>query len=179
MKRLYLYLLICLSAIMSTAFAVFVNTGNNLSALLAGIGAVLFIEYGVEKSVTLKNRKYIKAVNSTSLTFVEALIIGGFLASHELPAVVIAGGLSSLVFLKSLKSNAENYTKDDIDTKFGRRGRLAIVLAATGLSIINSYYILIGAVLLTGSMIFDAGQIILSLKSRENSSKLKERILSR
>lgn len=164
---------------MAAAAAFFINEGNGISAGLAATASVLFIEYGVEKSVSLKNRSYIKAFNSTSMTVVEALIIGGLLASHDLPGLLIASVLSGLVVIKSLKSNAEDYTREIIDAKFGRRGRLAIAVLAMFLSTFNSYYVFIAGFVLLGTMIFDSGQILYGLNSQKKSSDLKERILSR
>ncbi len=179
MKRIHLYLLTGLSAAMAAAAAYFINTGNGISAGLAATAAVLFIEYGVEKSVGLKNRRYIEAFNNTSMTVIEAVIIGGLLASHELPGLIIAAVLSGLVVVKSLKSNAEDYTRESIDVRFGRRGRLAVAVIAMFLSTFNSYYVFIAGFVLIGTMVFDSGQILYGLHSEKESSELKERILSR
>lgn len=179
MKRIYLYILTALSAVMATASAYFIYIGDGISAGLSATAAVLFIEYGAEKSVSLKNRNYIKAFNSTSMTAIEAIIIGGLLASHGLPDYLIVAAFAGLVILKSLKNNAESYNRDGIDLKFGRRGRVAIAVLAMFLSTLNSYYVFIAAFVILGTMVFDAGQLLYSIRSKENSSKLKERILSR
>lgn len=179
MKRIHLYILTGLSVAMAVAAAYFINEGNGISAGLAATASVLFIEYGAEKSVSLKNRSYIKAFNSTSMTVIEAVIIGGLLASYDLPGFLIAAVLSGLIVIKSLKSNAEDYTRESIDVKFGRRGRVGIAVIAMFLSTFNSYYVFIAGFVIIGTIVFDSGQILYGLRSQQESSDLKERILSR
>ena len=122
-KRLYLYLLTGLSTLMAIASAVMMYTGDNLSAALSAVGSILFIEYGVEKSISLKNRNYIKAFNMTSLVLVEIVLLSGLLISQDLPAVITVATLSSLTLFQCLKRNSENYLNKDLDVRFGRRGR--------------------------------------------------------
>jgi len=182
-KRFYLYLLTGLSTVMAVSSAVMMYTGDNLSAALSAVGSILFIEYGVEKSISLKNRNYIKAFNKTSLLLVEIVLLSGLLISQDLPAVITVATLSSLTLFQCLKRNSENYLNKDLDVRFGRRGRSIIIVSALLLSVLNTYYILLGAYLLIGILVSDSGEILYGLYSNQRnsreSSKLKERILSR
>ena len=169
--------------IMAASSAVMMYTGDNLSAALSAIGSILFIEYGVEKSISLKNRNYIKAFNRTSLVLVEIILLGGLLLGQNLPSVLAVATLSTLIVFNSLKRNSENYLNKDIDVRFDRRGRSIAVVSALLLSVLNTYYILLGAYLLIGMILADCGEILYKLysnrKNSSESSKLKERILSR
>ncbi|WP_414837354.1 hypothetical protein ACK3SF_03740 [Candidatus Nanosalina sp. VS9-1] len=178
MKRVYLYLITGLSIIAGAASAYFINTGNGLSAALAGLAGFLFLEYGKEKSIELKNRKQVKALNSTSTTLLEVVLIGGLLASQSLPIKLSVAVLSSLVFVKALKSNSENFLNTDVSLRFDQRGRVITALAAMALSIFNPYYIFIGAWVLLGSVIVDTAEILYDLQDRSEKSKLKNRIMS-
>ena len=168
---------------MAVSSAVMMYTGDNLSAALSAVGSILFIEYGVEKSISLKNRNYIKAFNRTTLVLVEVIILGGLLIGQDLPNIIAVPALATLLFFYSLKRNGENYLNRDIDVRFGRRGRSIIIVSALLLSVLNTYYILLGAYLLIGITVADSLEILYKLYSNQRdsreSSKLKERILSR
>lgn len=164
---------------MASASAVMIYTGSSLSAALSAVGSILFIEYAVDKSVGLKNRKYINAFNSTSVVLIEVILIGGLLAGNSFPSIVTASTLSMLVFFNALKRNSEDYINKDIGVRFGRRARAIVVVASMALSFVNAYYALIGAYVLTGLLVADSVEIFYTLYTSENSSKLKERILSR
>lgn len=168
---------------MAVASAFMIFTGENLSGALSALASILFIEYGVEKSVGLKNRSYVKAFNKTSLVLVETIILGGLLLGQNLPSALTVGTLSTLIVFHSLKRNGENYLNKDLKVRFDRRGRSIVIILALGLSVLNMYYILLGAYLLTGIIIADSLQILYKLYSEQQnsreSSKLKERILSR
>ena len=168
---------------MAVSSAVMMYTGDNLSAALSAVGSILFIEYGVEKSISLKNRNYIKAFNRTTLVLVEVIILGGLLIGQDLPNIIAVPALATLLFFYSLKRNGENYLNRDIDVRFGRRGHSIIIVSALLLSVLNTYYILLGAYLLIGITVADSLEILYKLYSSQRdsreSSKLKERILSR
>ena len=168
---------------MAIASVVMIYTGENLSAALSAIGSILFIEYGVEKSISLKNRNYIKAFNKTSLVLVEAILISTLLIGQDLPNLVTVATLSTLLFFHALKGNSEDYLNKSIDIRFGRRARSIVIVLALLLSILNTYYILLGAYLLIGIILADSGEILYKLYSNQRnsreSSKLKERILSK
>ena len=178
MKRLYLYLITGLSLLLGAASAYFINTGNGISAGLAGLGAFLFIEYIQEKSVELTNQKHVKAVNNTATTVLEVVLVGGLLSSQDLPIMLSVAVLSSMLALKSLKDNCEAYMKSTIDVRFDQRGRVLVTLATMALSTFNTYYIFIGAWVLLGSVFVDMFEVFYSSRDIKESSKLKNRILS-
>lgn len=168
---------------MAIASVVMIYTGENLSAALSAIGSILFIEYGVEKSISLKNRNYIKAFNKTSLVLVEAILVATLLIGQDLPNLITVSTLSTLLFFHALKRNSEDYLNKSIDIRFGRRARSIAIVSALMLSVLNTYYILLGAYLLIGIVLADSGEIFYKLyfnqRNSRESSKLKERILSK
>lgn len=177
-KRLYLYLITGLSLIMGAASAYFINTGNGISAALAGLGGFLFLEYIQERSVELTNQKHVKALNNTATTVLEVVLVGGLLSSQDLPVMLSVAVLSTMLVLKSLKNNTEAYMNSSIDVRFDQRGRVLVALAGMALSMFNPYYIFIGAWVLLGSVFVDMFEVFYSSRDIKESSKLKNRILS-
>jgi hypothetical protein len=108
----------------------------------------------------------------------ELLIIGSFLATTMVPQRLGVTVLATLMFLKVFLEEASNQLNTDVSTNLGQSYRIYTVIAAVGLSILNTQYIYLGAYVLLGIVLYDLGKVFYEFYEDQQGIKLKNRILS-